>query len=132
MNTNPIIGLCAGHCKQVPGAGRNGIFEQPVNRRICFELAERLLSAGLGVIDPMSDTLEYPPAVLIADVYPELAPRIKYTKATPAGSTIYHRIQAYNDEGVDLAIDMHFNASWRKRENYCSVVYHPMEILYMD
>ena len=122
----PLIGICAGHCRQQPGAINHGFDEQNINRIICNQLQERLDRSNVDYYDPESDLKEYPDRAEIAEYYPELAPKLPYKFMTPKGACIFDRVKKYNDVGATIAIDLHLNSFPRKRVNYVAAVHHPL------
>ena len=82
------VGICAGHSThpQHRGVTYGDLVEQHLCRAACDVVESRLLDAGVEVFDPRIDELGLP--------YPDY---------------INQRIDVFNQEGVDAAVDLHLN-----------------------
>jgi len=102
------LGICAGHSIVSPGVVAEGETEQAWCRKIVDIAGERARSRGWEVVDPRSDGI---------------SPRSGQAMGYPA--YLLDRIRAYEKAGVDLAIDVHLNASRDAAINHSLVIHGP-------
>ncbi len=95
-----IVGLCAGHSVKSWGATYGEVRERDVCREIVDFATPLLEACGHEVFDPRSDELPLS--------YPDY---------------LLHRIAALSEQHVDVAIDVHLNASIKPEANYSVVLY---------
>lgn len=94
------VAICAGHSDASPGVVVNGDTEQSMCRQIVDRAVKEALRHGWEVIDPHSDEMGFS--------YPEY---------------LVDRIETLQHGCVDIAIDLHLNASYDRTINHSLVVY---------